>query len=177
MTNYLDLQKIEAGMMRLSTVSLAVADLVTESIESFDGAAREKAISLAREMEPSLPAVRGDRDRLLQVLANLLSNALKFTPPGGAVTVRSRATVLAGRGPAVEITVRDTGEGIPPGNIDQLFRRFSQVGEGRSEQKRGTGLGLVFSREIVELHGGRIGVDSAPGEGTTFTVVLPVDGS
>ena len=175
-TNYLDLQKIEAGMMRLTAEPLAVADLLAESIESFGGAAREKAIALSREMEPSLPAVRGDRDRLLQVVANLLSNAVKFTPPGGAVTVRSRATVLAGRGPAVEITVRDTGEGIPPDQLDQLFRRFSQVGEGRSEQKRGTGLGLVFSREIVELHGGRIGVESVPGSGTTFTVVLPVDG-
>jgi len=175
-TNYLDLQKIEAGMMRLTVQPLEVAALVEEALEAFEGAAVEKGIALARDLEPSLPVVRGDRDRLLQVLANLFSNALKFTPPGGEVTLRAGAAVLQGRGPAVEISVRDTGEGIPADKLDRLFRRFSQVGEGRTEGKRGTGLGLVFSREIVELHGGRIDVGSEPGQGSTFTVVLPVDG-
>jgi signal transduction histidine kinase len=171
-TNYLDLQKIDAGMMRLTAQPLEVAGLIEESLEAFEGSAEEKGIVLTRELEVSLPAVRGDRDRLLQVLANLVSNAMKFTPPGGSVTILARTAVLAGRGPAVQIDVRDTGEGIPADKLDRLFRRFSQVGEG----KRGTGLGLVFSREIVELHGGRIDVTSAPAMGSTFHVVLPVDG-
>ncbi|HZI95381.1 MAG TPA: ATP-binding protein [Patescibacteria group bacterium] len=171
-TNYLDLQKIDAGMMRLTAHPLEVAGLIEESLEAFEGAAQEKGITLTRELEASLPAVRGDRDRLLQVLANLVSNALKFTPPGGSVIMLARASVLPGRGPAVQIDVCDTGEGIPEDKLDRLFRRFSQVGEG----KRGTGLGLVFSREIVELHGGRIDVTSVPAKGSTFHVVLPVDG-
>ncbi|HET6371903.1 MAG TPA: ATP-binding protein, partial [Candidatus Polarisedimenticolia bacterium] len=157
-TNYLDLQKIEAGMMRLSPAPMEVAKFVEESLEAFQGAAREKGVALSRQMEPSLPVLRGDRDRLLQVLANLMSNAIKFTPPGGAVTVTARSTLLTGRGPALEIGVRDTGEGIPPDKIEKLFKRFSQVGEQRSGPGGGTGLGLVFAREIVELHGGRIDV-------------------
>src|SRR6185436_14589629 len=124
----------------LTVQPLEVAALVEEALEAFEGAAVEKGISLARDLEPSLPVVRGDRDRLLQVLANLFSNALKFTPPGGEVTLRAGAAVLQGRGPAVEISVRDTGEGIPADKLDRLFRRFSQVGEGKAEGKRGTGL-------------------------------------
>lgn len=176
-TNYLDLQKIEAGMMRLSFAQLEIAALVGESIEAFEGAAVEKGLRLERSLEPSLPAVKGDRDRLLQVVANLLSNAIKFTPPGGTITLGAASTLLPGRGRAVALTVRDTGEGIPPDKVDKLFRRFSQLGEpGSQGQKGGTGLGLVFSREIVDLHGGRIGASSKPGEGTTFEVILPVDG-
>lgn len=175
-TNYLDLQKIEAGMMRLSIQPLEVADLLGESIAAFEGAAMEKGIRMSRNLEPSMPVVRGDRDRLLQVLANLLSNALKFTPPGGSVRLGARCAVLPGRGRAVEISVHDSGEGIPPDRMERLFRRFSQVADRPVEAKGGTGLGLVFSREIVELHGGRIDVRSAPGEGTAFEVLLPVDG-
>ncbi len=180
-TNYLDLQKIEAGMMRLAAEPLEVAGMIGESLEAFDGAAREKGIALARELEPSMPALRGDRDRLLQVLANLLSNAVKFTPPGGSVAVAARSAFMKGRGPAVEIAVRDTGEGIPLEMLESLFKRFAQVehaGEARAgaPRDRGTGLGLVFSREIVELHGGRIEVESAPGRGTTFRILLPLDG-
>ena len=176
-TNYLDLQKIEAGMMRLVVEPLAVNGLVEESVEAFAGAALEKRIALRPDLAPSLPLVRGDRDRLLQVLANLLSNAVKFTPEGGEVTVLARPVAMADGGEGVEIEVRDTGDGIPLDRIDNLFRRFAQVGEARGEARRGTGLGLVFSREIVELHGGRIAVCSTPGSGSAFRVVLPVDGA
>ena len=177
-TNYLDLQKIEAGMMRLAIAPLEVAALVEESMEAFEGAALEKAVALSRTMAPSLPAVRGDRDRLLQVFANLLSNALKFTPPGGSVTVTARPALLQGRGRAVEITVKDTGEGIPADKIDALFQRFAQLHTATEEQsqKKGTGLGLVFAKEIVELHGGKISAESRAGEGAAFRVMLPVDG-
>ena len=175
-TTYLDLQKIEAGMMRLTVAPIDVAEMVEESLEAFEGAAVEKSITLARELDPAAPTLTGDRDRLLQVLANLLSNALKFTPTGGTVTIKAVPAALPGRGDAVQLDVQDSGEGIPPDKIDLLFRRFSQIGEGRTEQKRGTGLGLVFSREIVELHGGRIGVVSEPGRGASFQVVLPVGG-
>ncbi|MFQ5845254.1 MAG: ATP-binding protein, partial [Planctomycetota bacterium] len=174
-TNYLDLQKIEGGMMRVDRAPLEVAELVEESVRAFEGEALDKGIRLSGEVDGQVPPLEGDRDRLLQVLANLLSNALKFTPRGGSVSVVARATRLAGRSPAVEIAVSDTGEGIPPDKIDHLFRRFSQLGEAGSARKPGTGLGLVLAREIVELHGGRIGVSSEPGLRTTFHVVLPVD--
>ena len=174
-TTYLDLQRIEAGMMRLTIAPIEIAGLVDESLGTFEGAAVEKSIRLERELDPAAGALTGDRDRLLQVLANLLSNAIKFTPKGGTVTIRATPAELPS-GEAVQLEVRDSGEGIPPDKLDLLFRRFSQIGEGRTEQKRGTGLGLVFSREIVELHGGRIGVASEPGRGASFQVILPVGG-
>jgi len=187
-TNYLDLQRIEAGMMRLSIHPVETAALVDESLASFEGAALQKDIKLSRDVEPSPPTIQGDRDRLLQVLANLLSNAIKFTPSGGSVVVSLRRAEIpaepAGDGspgvsdgamPAVKISVSDTGGGIPPEKVGSLFQRFGQVGSDRSERRQGTGLGLYFSREIVELHGGWIAVTSVPGQGATFEVLLPVE--
>jgi len=172
-TNYLDLQKIEAGKMHLTLEDLDVADLVEESLEAFRGAALSRKISLEGSIEATRSMLRGDRDRLLQVLANLLSNALKFTAEGGRVELRASDAALPDGAPAVELVVTDTGVGIAPDKLEALFRRFSQLGEPGSGQTQGTGLGLVFSREIVELHGGCIGVTSEPGRGSSFRVVLP----
>jgi signal transduction histidine kinase len=111
--------------------------------------------------------VRGDARKLRQVLVNLISNAVKFTPEGGRVTITTKAVPGVDR---LEIAVTDTGIGISPEDQARLFRPFSRVG---SEQFEGTGLGLVITRRLVELHGGTIAVSSLPGQGSTFTVQLP----
>ena len=175
-TNYLDWQKIEAGRMRLSLQRVDVGEMIQESMEALEGAAMHKKIRMEQDVAAALPEVLGDRDRLLQVLANLLSNAMKFTPEEGTVTIHATRTTMEERGEAVAIAVRDTGPGIPADKIEHLFQPFSQLDEQTRDQKRGTGLGLVLSRQIVSLHGGRIGVTSAPGRGSEFTMVLPVEG-
>ena len=176
-TNYLDWQKIEAGRMRLSLQRMPVGAMIQESMEALEGAAMHKRIRVVLDAAPGLPEVMGDRDRLLQVLANLLSNAMKFTPEEGTVTIHAARATMEDGTPAVSIAVRDTGPGIPAGKIEHLFQPFAQLDEQTREQKRGTGLGLVLSRQIVALHGGRIGVTSEAGQGSEFTVLLPVDGS
>ncbi len=175
-TNYLDWQKVEAGRMRLSIGPVAVPAMIRESVEALEGNAMHKGIRVDTRLEEPLREIQGDRDRLLQVLANLLSNAMKYTPENGTVTIHARNARLDGHGDAVAIAVSDTGPGIPEGKLDALFRPFSQIDEDRQEEKRGTGLGLVLSRQIVELHGGTIGVSSRPGQGAEFTLVLPVSG-
>ncbi|HBY45050.1 MAG TPA: two-component sensor histidine kinase, partial [Chloroflexi bacterium] len=113
--------------------------------------------------------VRGDAERLRQLIWNLVENALRYTPAGGTVTVSLRR-----RGPVAELTVADTGIGIPPEHLPHLFERFYRVDTGRSRAVGGTGLGLSIVRQITEAHGGQVRVRSTPGIGSTFTVALPV---
>ena len=170
-TNFLDLQKIEAGHFKLSFEDIEIGSVVRDSVEAFEGAAMGKKITVSQVVDAGLPRIRADRDRLLQVLANLMSNALKFTPEGGIITVVADEGMLDGK-PAVRISVKDTGSGIPAEKLEAIFEPFEQVGE----QKGGTGLGLVLCREIASLHGGRITASSHQGQGTSFRMVLPVDG-
>jgi two-component system, OmpR family, sensor kinase len=115
--------------------------------------------------------VRGDGERLRQLVWNLVENAIRYTPPGGTVTLALRR-----RGPVAEVTVSDTGIGIPPEHLPHIFERFYRVDTGRSRAVGGTGLGLSIVRQISEAHGGQVRVRSTPGEGSTFTVALPVSG-
>jgi signal transduction histidine kinase len=124
---------------------------------------------VALRVEAGGPAeVRGDGLRLRQVFYNVLDNALKYTPPGGTVTVRSGR-----RGRAAVVQVTDTGAGIPPEHLPRVFDRFYRVDRARTREQGGTGLGLSIAKSIVAAHGGRIELDSAPGRGTTCTVTLP----
>jgi signal transduction histidine kinase len=107
--------------------------------------------------------------RISQVLGNLLTNALRHTPPGGRVTLSARAI-----GGAVEVTVADTGVGIPPEDLPYIFERFWRGDKSRSRAGGGSGLGLAIARQLVEMHGGKIGVESTPGQGTRFTFTLPL---
>jgi signal transduction histidine kinase len=175
-SDYLDLAQIEAGKMGLRLAKVEPSDLVRETCEAFQGQASAQGIHLHSKIEGDPDACRADRDRLLQVLANLVSNALKFTPKEGEVCVAAKAELLPADRPAVHFEVADTGLGIEAEDIDRLFRKFGQVGQPRAGRARGTGLGLVVAREIVELHGGRIGVKSRPGEGSCFFFVIPVAG-
>ncbi len=138
--------------------------------------AREKGIVLRLDADAGLPLVSTDEDRVRQILLNLGANAIKFTERGEVVVHVSRGPMGAGEEPTVRCTVRDTGIGIAAADLARLFRPFSQVDDGMTRHHKGTGLGLYISRRLTDLLGGRIEVESRPGEGSAFTLVLPIGG-
>ncbi len=180
----LDIAKLDAGKMEWHDHRLDVGALVQRSVESVMALAEEKGLWLRTQIEPGLPPVVADPDRIQQVLFNLLSNAIKFTDQGGiAISVRLvqpadvgvELTLPEGSPGAICVSVSDTGPGIPPEELPNLFQRFKQVRENLLTNKPpGTGLGLAISREIVTHYGGVIWAESEPGKGATFTFLLPV---
>ena len=163
----LELARLESGQMRLQVAPADLNNLVETQVRRLV-AARAPVVF---EMGP-LPAVLCDPDRTIQVVANLLSNALKYSPDGGRILVRTRA----GSGFA-EVTVQDEGLGIPPDELEHVFERFHRVDKGVAGKITGTGLGLAISREISHLQGGRLSVESTYGRGSTFTFTIPLAGS
>ncbi|MDX2007894.1 MAG: ATP-binding protein [Meiothermus sp.] len=166
-SNLLDASKLDAGHFEVLLRPARLEPTLLEAARAFEGVARLSQVVLEVDLPP-LPAVQADLERLAQVVGNLLSNAFKFTPRGGMVRLTAASSAAE-----VSIQIEDTGAGIPPAEQAKLFQRF---GQGRTEAARGmpgTGLGLFISRVIVEAHGGRIGVESRVGRGTTFTVTLP----
>jgi len=160
----LDVSRIEAGQLRVHPAPLPVPPLLDDALDLVRMAAGARGISLEVDVQGGLPRVFADRDRVLQVLSNLLGNAVKFTPRGGRVRLRAWGT----KG-EVEIAVSDSGPGIPPDHLPLVFDRFWQ-GDAR---RVGAGLGLAIARGIVEAHGGRIRAESASGAGSTFSFTLP----
>lgn len=169
----LDLSKVEAGKMELFPEVFAVTDAVAEVCTVVNAQAHKKSIRVATDIADDLPAVLLDRQKFKQVLFNLLSNAVKFTEEGGEVGVEAMLDDSA-KPPQLRVAVRDTGIGIAPEQMGRLFQAFQQLDSGSARRYEGTGLGLALTRKLVELQGGRIGVDSAPGQGSRFTVWLPV---
>jgi signal transduction histidine kinase len=164
----LDLSKIEAGRMELELTEFDLPTVIENALTLVRGRAGRRSIALHQEVDQRLGQIRGDERKIKQVLLNLLSNALKFTPEGGRVEVR--ASVVDGR---AEISVTDTGVGIAPEDQEAVFEEFRQVGT-TDKKIEGTGLGLTLSRKFIELHGGRIWVKSQVGVGSTFTFTLPL---
>jgi signal transduction histidine kinase len=164
----LDLSKVEAGRMELDPSDVDLAAAIDNTLTLVRERAGRRGIALARAVDARVGVVRADERKVKQVLLNLLSNALKFTPEGGRIDVR--AAVDEGR---VQISVADTGVGIAPADQEAIFEEFRQVGTA-SRKVEGTGLGLALSRKFIELHGGRIWVSSEPGVGSTFTFTLPL---
>lgn len=163
----LDLEQMESGALELRLEPVDVGDVVRQTAAGLEGLARDAGVALA--LAPLPPArVRGDLDRLVQVLTNLGSNAIKFSPPGAAVTVSAVV-----EGDEVQLRVRDHGPGIPAEFRDRIFGRFAQAAA-PGGRRAGSGLGLSIARALVELHGGRIGFEPAPEGGTTFWVTLPL---
>ena len=160
--------QLEAGAMRLDLGEVDLGALAAESVAAAMPSAEKKDIELELELEDGAPLVPGDRSRLAQVLDNVLSNALKFTPTGGRVMVR---VVTADEGVVAEVA--DTGIGMTAEEQALLFQRFFRTAEATRQAIQGTGLGLAISKGIVEAHGGTISVESAPGLGTRFRIVLP----
>jgi signal transduction histidine kinase len=163
--NLLDAAKIERGKVELKPEPQRLGPAVGEVLGLFEARAAERGVRLSSDDLAGL-TVRADGDALRRVLVNLISNALKFTPSGGRISVAARPS-----GGVVEIDVADTGQGIPADELPKLFDRFAR---GRSAARTsGTGLGLYLVKQTVEAHGGKVGVRSAPGEGTTFTLSWP----
>ena len=166
----LDISKIESGMVELARSPFRLADMVRGATDVVEPTAREKGLDVSAEIDPEIPAILlGDEKRVRQVLINIIGNAVKFTDVG-AVKVR----VSAAGGDRVRFDVIDNGPGIPVDRLEQVFDRFAQVDESATRKHGGTGLGLAICREIVELAGGTIGVDSAPGDGANFHFELPL---
>ena len=172
--DFLDLSKIEAGRMQWDTVELSLTPVIQNAINITQAIAKQKSLDIVFYPLPSLPFVPGDKDRLVQVVTNLLSNSIKFTPDGGRITVGTRVEAAEGKPAMVVVSVTDTGIGIAPENHGVVFEKFKQVGDTLTNKPKGTGLGLPICKEIVEHYGGRIWVESELGKGATFLFSLPV---
>ena len=165
----LDLSKLESGEVPLRREDVTLEPLVDQVVSEIEVARPERGVRLERELARDLPAVDADRERVHQVLFNLVDNAVRFTPPGGEV----RVSAYRHNG-SVEIKVADTGVGIPAEHLPRLFERFYRVDTARSREDGGTGIGLAIARSVVEMHGGHIRAESELGRGSTFTFDLPV---
>jgi signal transduction histidine kinase len=164
----LDLSKIEAGQLMLSPVDYSMRELVLDVVSATEALAAEKKLALEVDVPKDLPPGHGDERRLTQVLMNLVSNAIKFTDKG---SIGIRAQV---EDSSFLVAVTDTGVGIAAEDRERIFEEFQQVDSSSTRKKGGTGLGLAIARRIVELHGGRIWVESTPGQGSTFAFTLPL---
>ncbi|MCS7178383.1 MAG: ATP-binding protein [Anaerolineae bacterium] len=158
----------DAGELTLHRGPLDLGRFLEEVVEAHRPTAQERSVSLSLERPASLPLVLADRDRLAQVMGNLLTNALRYTPPEGRITVR-----VADRGREVMVAVADTGPGVPPEDLPHLFERFWRRDPSRQRATGGSGLGLSIARHIVEAHGGHIWAEPTPGGGLTVAFALP----
>ena len=170
-TDLLTLSKLDYGRMELRMTDFALADMLKNVANAMKLTAKDRNLELTVEAPDTLPHIVGDRDRLEQVVVNILSNAVKYTSAGGHVRLTA-AQVAENR---VRITVEDDGIGIPAADVPRLFERFYRVDKARSREAGGTGLGLAIAKEIVEQHEGRIALASEYGHGTTVTITLPTD--
>ena len=168
-SDFLDVSKLESGYIDLSRETLNLSGLIQKNLDSYRVLALDKKISIRGSVDPSLPVIHADPRRLDQVLSNLISNAIKFTREDGEVEVGATLMDAA----RVKVWVGDNGVGIAANEIGRLFEKYRQGGNVKHSSHRGTGLGLVICKMIVEAHGGRIWVESVEGKGTTFFFSLP----
>ena len=163
----LDLDRMESGRMSMRTGDVDINEVLSEAIARAGTSAA--TVEFEADLDPRLPIVAGDRDRLIQVVSNLVNNAVKYSPDGGKVTLSTR-----GEGGFALVSVADTGLGIPPDEIGHVFERFRRVRSGAAQSIPGTGLGLTIVKQIVEMHGGKIWVESAVGHGSAFHFTIPL---
>jgi PAS domain S-box-containing protein len=164
----LDITRLEAGRLVVSLREVELGALVARSVDGLRPLADAGGVTLTMSLPNDLPPLRVDPDRVIQLLSNVIGNAVKFTPAGGSVTLSARMDDSE-----AEITVRDTGEGIPAAQLPRVFDRFYQASLTSRAPRHGAGLGLPIARGIVEAHGGRIWIESPPGAGTTVHFTLP----
>lgn len=169
LNDLLDLARSDAGRLTIKPVPTEAAGLVEDAVRTMRAQFDSRDQSLVLEIEPDLPEIEADRDRIRQVLVNLLTNANEYCPEGARIEVKARRDAAD-----VEIHVSDDGPGIPAEQLEHIFERFSRGDAGETQRVGGTGLGLAISKSLVELHGGAITADSTPGVGSAFHVRLPV---
>ncbi len=165
----LDLSRLDMGKVRMRLEPARVDALINESCDGLQTWAKSKGIRIERKIQQGLPEIPLDPDRIIQILNNIVGNAIKFTPSGGLVIVEAKLR----KQDEMEISVTDNGVGIAKGDLEKVFDRFQQVGERVATDIGGTGLGLSIAKEIVEMHGGRIWAESEKGRGAKFTFTLP----
>jgi signal transduction histidine kinase len=167
--DFLDLSKIEAGKTELVIEEFSVPAAIDEAVTLIKEIAAKRNITFRNELEPL--DIKADKRRFKQIILNLLNNAVKFSKPGGGiVTIAAKKS-----GDMAQISVSDTGIGIKKEDLERLFWAFEQLDSGNSRKYGGTGLGLTISKRLVELHGGTIRVESKYGEGSTFSILLPIN--
>lgn len=164
-----DLSLAEVGRLSLHPTRIQPTTLLNGLLVNMAPVAAAKEINLVAEIPANLPEVQVDSDRMRQVFVNLVANALHYTPHGGKVAVRARQEAET-----VHVSIADTGPGIPEEDLPHIFDRFYRSDKSRSRETGGSGLGLAIVRSLVELHGGRVMVESTPGQGSCFTVILPI---
>jgi signal transduction histidine kinase len=167
-TDLRDLSLAQTGQLRLHRRTIDLSGVVRETVEALAPLADERTVSLRVELPAKLLPVQADPDRFRQVVQNLVENALRHTPSGGEVRV-----ILNNNGDGVHMVVADTGTGIGAQDLPHIFEHFYRADESRARSSGGTGMGLAIVKSLVEAHGGRVSVESAPGAGTIFTITLP----
>jgi PAS domain S-box-containing protein len=171
-SDLLDLAKIESGLITPRKETVPIDALLEEQVTFHTPKAELKHIRLSLELAPDTPSILANKQNMEEVFSNLITNAIKYTPEGGSITVSSKV-----ENDFLQISVRDTGFGIPPDELDRIFDRFYRVKNEKTRFITGTGLGLSIVKTIVETHNGTIRVDSEVGKGTTFQVFLPLPAS
>jgi signal transduction histidine kinase len=170
----LDLSKIESGNLHLDPQRADIQSLITEAVNTLASWSRSRNIAVRAEYASGLPSVRVDRDRIVQVLVNLLSNAIKFTPHNGRIHIRAALDNTQAAHPCVRVSVEDSGPGIPEEERARIFERYVSSAQ-QADSVPNTGLGLSIAKHIIDLHNGRIGVESAPHSGSVFFFTVPLD--
>jgi len=169
LNDLLDLARSDAGRLSIRPQPTEVAPLIEDVVRTMRGQTEAAGQRLTEQVEPGLPVINVEPDRIRQILVNLLTNAHEYTPEGASIGVAARAI-----GAEVEISVSDNGPGIPPDQLERIFERFTRGDAGLTQRVGGTGLGLAISKSLVELHGGSISAESTVGQGSTFHVRLPI---
>jgi len=179
--DFLDITKIKAGRMQWNKEELSIAQVIKHAVEANKPLIEKGKLAFNLEIKPDLPLVQGDRDRLIQVVTNLVGNAIKFTSEFGEITIRAwyeEKYNTHGQKNYIVVSVTDTGIGIAPEDHQRIFETFGQVGNMQKDRPKGTGLGLPICKNIIESLGGAIWVESSLGHGSTFCFSLvPVSGT
>jgi signal transduction histidine kinase len=169
----LDISRIEAGRIRLQIENVQMRDVINEVIESAQNQIQSKNLNLKLDVDDDLPGLRADYSRMVQIMTNLVSNAYKYTPDGGSITVTAKPC-NNGTLQGIAVTVEDTGYGIAPEDQAKLFTKFFRASDQNIRDEPGTGLGLSITKTMIETHGGELTFESELGKGTSFTFIVPL---
>ena len=171
----LDLARYEAGQEVWNDAPNPLSNIVESTVAGTQSLAIQKSLDIGVNLDPDLPDVWCDQDKVNQVLTNLLSNAIKFTPENGEIGISAKELTTTSNGRVVEIKVSDNGIGMPKGELQEIFQKFKQIGDTPADIQKGTGLGLPICKEIIAHYAGNIWAESEIGKGSVFTFTLPVE--